>query len=178
MRKLSFAAAVALAVTIAAPARAADLPLKTETPFAARFTWTGCYLGGHLGGGFSRKDITDPVQLVQDSLLGPGSTTGITTVSPAPSGVVIGGQTMVDAKAGVFMPPQRRNLVSDASGVGERVRLRGHVLASGTAVLASLSVLSAFRALRSCFFRDLAAATSSIVRTTAGASTPNRPPQQ
>jgi outer membrane immunogenic protein len=96
MRKLSFAAAAALAVTIAAPARAADLPLKTETPFAARFTWTGCYLGGHLGGGFSRKDISDPVQLVQDSFLGPGSTTGITTVSPAPSGVVIGGQIGCD----------------------------------------------------------------------------------
>src|SRR3984893_17824895 len=92
MRKLSFAAPAALAVTIAAPARAADLPLKTETPFAARFTWTGCYLGGHLGGGFSRKDITDPVQLVQGSFLGPGSTAGITPVSPAPSGVVIGGE--------------------------------------------------------------------------------------
>jgi outer membrane immunogenic protein len=96
MRKLSFAAAAALAVTIAAPARAADLPLKTETPFAARFTWTGCYLGGHLGGGFSRKDITDPVQLVQDSFLGAGSTNGITTVSPGPSGVVIGGQIGCD----------------------------------------------------------------------------------
>src|ERR1700682_6023807 len=96
MRKLSFATPAALAVTLAAPAHAADLPLKTETPFAARFSWTGCYLGGHLGGGFSHKDITDPVQLVQDSFLGPGTTTGITTVSPSPSGVVIGGQIGCD----------------------------------------------------------------------------------
>ena len=96
MRKLSFAAAAALAMTIAAPARAADLPLKTETPFAARFTWTGCYLGGHLGGGFSRKDITDPVQLVQDSFAAAPVTTGITTVSPSPTGAVIGGQIGCD----------------------------------------------------------------------------------
>ncbi len=66
---MSFASVAALVLTIAAPARAADLPLKTETPFAARFNWTGCYLGGHLGGGFAKKDITDPVQLVQDSFL-------------------------------------------------------------------------------------------------------------
>src|SRR6202022_1203513 len=96
MRTLSFVTAAALAVTIAAPARAADLPLKTETPFAARFTWTGCYLGGHLGGGFAHKDITDPVQLVQDSFLGVGSTVGVTTVSPSPNGVVIGGQIGCD----------------------------------------------------------------------------------
>jgi outer membrane immunogenic protein len=96
MRKLSFATAAALAMTIAAPARAADLPLKTEAPFAERFNWTGCYLGGHLGGGFARKDLTDPVQLVQDSFLGAGSTDGITTVSPAPRGVVIGGQIGCD----------------------------------------------------------------------------------
>lgn len=41
MRILSLAAAAALAVTIAAPACAADLPLKSEAPFAARFNWTG-----------------------------------------------------------------------------------------------------------------------------------------
>ena len=89
MKKLLFARVAALAVTIAGPAFAADMPLKSETPFAARFNWTSCYLGGHLGGGFAHKDITDPVQLVQDSFLGAGSTNGITTVSPGPSGVVI-----------------------------------------------------------------------------------------
>ena len=46
MRKLLFAQAAALAMTLAGPALAADMPLKSETPFVARFTWTGCYLGG------------------------------------------------------------------------------------------------------------------------------------
>ena len=96
MRKLSFATAAALAVTIAGSACAADLPLKAGPPIAARFSWTGCYLGGHLGGGFSHKDITDPVQLVQDSFAGAPITTGVTTVSPSPTGAVIGGQIGCD----------------------------------------------------------------------------------
>jgi opacity protein-like surface antigen len=96
MRKLLFAQVAALAVTMAGPAMAADMPLAAAAPFAERFSWTGCYLGGHLGGGFGRKDMTDPVQLVQDSFLGAGSTAGITTVSPTPSGLVIGGQIGCD----------------------------------------------------------------------------------
>jgi outer membrane immunogenic protein len=113
MKKLFFATAAALAVTIVSPALAADMPLKAETPFAARFSWTGCYLGGHLGGGFAHKDISDPVQLVQDSFLGPGATAGITTVSPAPSGVVIGGQIGCDYQ---FAPSWVVGIEGAASG--------------------------------------------------------------
>jgi outer membrane immunogenic protein len=96
MRKLLLANAVALAMTVAGPALAADMPLKAETPFAARFSWTGCYLGGHLGGGFAHKDITDPALLVQDSFLGAGSTVGTTTANLSPTGVVVGGQIGCD----------------------------------------------------------------------------------
>ena len=96
MRSHLFAAASALAVIITGPAVAADMPLPEAAPFAARFNWTSCYLGGHLGGGFGRKDLTDPVQLVQDSFLGLGTTAGITTVSPSPGGAVIGGQIGCD----------------------------------------------------------------------------------
>jgi outer membrane immunogenic protein len=95
MRKHFFACAAAAAVTMAGPAAAADLPLREAAPFAARFNWTSCYLGGHLGGGFAHKAITDPVLLAQDPFF-PGLTTGITTVSPSPSGVVIGGQIGCD----------------------------------------------------------------------------------
>jgi outer membrane immunogenic protein len=115
MRKPSFSTVAALAMSIAAPVRAADLPLRTETPFAARFSWTGCYLGGHLGGGFAHKDIIDPIQLVQDQLpfAGPGATTGITTVSPSPSGVVIGGQIGCDYQ---FAPSWVVGIEGAASG--------------------------------------------------------------
>jgi outer membrane immunogenic protein len=97
MRKLLFAHAAALAVTLAGPAFAADLPMKSEVPYVApRFSWTSCYVGAHLGGGRATKDMTDPVQLVQDSFLSAGSTTGITTASTTPTGVVIGGQIGCD----------------------------------------------------------------------------------
>jgi outer membrane immunogenic protein len=112
MRKLSFAYAAALAVTMAGPALAADLPLKEAAPFAARFSWTSCYLGGHLGGGFAHKDLTDPVQLVQDTF-GAGPTPGITTVSPAPSGAVIGGQIGCDYQ---FAPSWVVGIEGAASG--------------------------------------------------------------
>jgi opacity protein-like surface antigen len=95
MRKLLLANLAAVAMTMAGPALAADLPVKAA-PFVERFTWTGCYLGGHIGGGFAHKDITDPVQLVQDSFLGAGSTVGVTTANPSPSGAVIGGQIGCD----------------------------------------------------------------------------------
>jgi outer membrane immunogenic protein len=96
MRKLLLGNLAALALITAAPALAADLPIKAPAPFAERFSWTGCYVGGHVGGGFAKKDIIDPVQLVQDSFLGAGSTVGVTTVNPSPSGVVIGGQIGCD----------------------------------------------------------------------------------
>ena len=96
MRKLLIANLAAAAMTMAGPALAADIPVKAPAPFVERFSWTGCYLGGHVGGAFAHKDITDPVQLVQDSFLFPGATTGVTTVNPSPSGAVIGGQIGCD----------------------------------------------------------------------------------
>ena len=97
MRKLFFAHAAVLAVTLTAPAIAADVAMKSEVPYAApRFSWTSCYVGGSLGGGIARKDMTDPVQLVQDSFIFPGATTGVTTASTSPTGAVIGGQIGCD----------------------------------------------------------------------------------
>jgi outer membrane immunogenic protein len=95
MRKNPFAQAAALLVTLTGSAVAADLPLKAE-PVAPRFSWTGCYLGGHIGGGRGSKDMTDPVQLVQDTLSGAPVTTGITTVTTTPTGAVIGGEIGCD----------------------------------------------------------------------------------
>lgn len=96
MRKLLIANLATTAMTFAGTALAADFPVKAAAPFAERFSWTGCYLGGHVGGAFAHKDITDPVQLVQDSFLFPGATTGITTVNTSPSDAVIGGQIGCD----------------------------------------------------------------------------------
>jgi opacity protein-like surface antigen len=43
---------------------AADLPykapVKAEPAAAAAFNWSGCYVGGHIGGGWGTRDIGDP----------------------------------------------------------------------------------------------------------------------
>lgn len=86
------AAALSLACC---PAFAADLgvPLPVAAPV---FGWTSCYAGGHAGGGMAQNDMTDPVQLVQDSFLGLGTTTGVTTASFNSTGFVGGGQIGCD----------------------------------------------------------------------------------
>src|SRR6202035_5236725 len=81
-------------LSIAGPALAAGMPVNvTRAPIPPPiFSWTGCHLGGHVGRGGGSERVTDPVQLVQDQLSGAPVTTGVTTVSVSPTGVVVGGQ--------------------------------------------------------------------------------------
>lgn len=96
MRRLLLIQMALLAATAAAPSFAADFPIKSDMPVEPRFSWTGCYLGAHAGGGWGSKAMTDPVQLVQDSLNGAPVTTGVTTVTTMPTGAVIGGEIGCD----------------------------------------------------------------------------------
>ena len=53
------------ALVFAGPALAADLPVRMPTkappPVAAvPYTWTGCYVGGHVGAGWDRTTFADP----------------------------------------------------------------------------------------------------------------------
>ncbi len=97
MTTFRFVHVAVFATVLSAPAMAADLPMKSDAPYVQpRFSWTGCYVGGHAGGGRGSKDMTDPVQLVQDSISGPGTTTGVTTVTTTPTGAVIGGEIGCD----------------------------------------------------------------------------------
>lgn len=91
----SVIAGATLALAAASPALAADLPLKAIEPVRT-FSWTSCYAGGHVGGAEARKDVTDPVQLVQDSFLGLGTTVGVTTLNAQPTGLIVGGQAGCD----------------------------------------------------------------------------------
>ena len=66
MKKLLLAA-IALSALLAAPAMAADLarpapppPVPYKAPPPVYFySWTGCYIGGHVGGLWARKQWTD-----------------------------------------------------------------------------------------------------------------------
>ena len=121
MKKLLFATAAALTVGIAGAAGAADLPLKSEVPVVPRFSWTSCYLGGHIGGGRGSKAMTDPVQLVQDTLSGTPVTTGITTATTDPTGAVIGGEIGCDYEFG-------NNVVIGIEGTASGTTMRGSAL--------------------------------------------------
>ena len=58
MKKL-FLAGVALTALVAAPAMAADIArpvYKAPPPVVAVYSWTGCYVGAHVGGLWARKD--------------------------------------------------------------------------------------------------------------------------
>jgi outer membrane immunogenic protein len=55
MKKFVYAT---LAVALAGPAFAADMPLKAPPPPAPVFSWTGCYLGVHAGAGFKSIQST------------------------------------------------------------------------------------------------------------------------
>jgi outer membrane immunogenic protein len=91
MNPLPLARAAAFMLIMGGPALAADMSPQ-PMPFAQRFNWTSCYLGGHVGGGLARTAMTDPVQVVQDNIPGATATTGITTTSANPNGVVVGAQ--------------------------------------------------------------------------------------
>ncbi len=121
MKRLQFATAAALAMTVAGAASAADLPVKSQLPVVPVFSWTGCYLGMHAGGGRGTKDMTDPVQLVQDTLSGTPVTAGITTVRTTPTGAVIGGEIGCDYQfAG--------NVVVGIEGTASGTTMRGSAL--------------------------------------------------
>jgi len=57
MRKFLFSTA-ALAALVSAPAMAADLPARPvlKAPPVAVYNWTGCYVGGNVGGMWARKE--------------------------------------------------------------------------------------------------------------------------
>jgi outer membrane immunogenic protein len=115
MKKLLLVGATTYWLAISGPSFAADMPIEvTKAPVPPTvFSWTGCYLGGHVGGGWASKQVTDPVQLVQDSLSGAPVTTGVTSVSVSPTGLVVGGQFGCDYQ---FAPTWVSGIEFAASG--------------------------------------------------------------
>src|SRR5262245_12894961 len=59
-----FLSGLILSVVVAAPAAAADLPVRAAPVYTPPpgpvgvFTWTGCFIGGNAGGHFGRDNIT------------------------------------------------------------------------------------------------------------------------
>ncbi len=66
MKKLPLGSVALAALVICGPAWAADMPRKAPAkapaaePAAPAVSWTGCYIGGNLGGGWALKDWANP----------------------------------------------------------------------------------------------------------------------
>jgi outer membrane immunogenic protein len=94
MKKLLLAIAT-LVSSAGGSAFAADWPVPLAPPvgavFIPPFTWSSCYIGLNIGGGWGQKDITDPADLVQHLLLGLPAAP-VTPVALGPNGYLVGAQ--------------------------------------------------------------------------------------
>src|SRR5438046_3106700 len=61
MNRLALVVAAALAgATLSMGALAADIPVKEPPRLVAPFSWTGFYVGAHVGGAWSSIDTSNP----------------------------------------------------------------------------------------------------------------------
>lgn len=113
MKTTVLMATAAVALAAVHPAGAADLApaFPVKAPVVMPFSWTGCYLGGHLGGIWGSENLTDPVLMVQSSLA--GTTVGTTTAHVGSAALVVGGQLGCDYQ---FTPSWVLGLEGAASG--------------------------------------------------------------
>jgi outer membrane immunogenic protein len=82
--------------TMGAPALAADMLVKAPRPKSVQvWSWTGFYLGGHLGGGWAKSDWFE--DFTQSAT---GAPVGTQDASISPAGFIGGGQVGFDYQAG------------------------------------------------------------------------------
>src|SRR5581483_7120973 len=90
--------AVAFAALVASPAIAADLRARPvykapPAPMTPYFTWTGCYIGGNVGGAYAYKSFSDTAGFYTGI---PGQDLG----SHGATGFIGGGQVGCDYQIG------------------------------------------------------------------------------
>jgi outer membrane immunogenic protein len=59
------------AIVVAGPAFAADMPVKARPIAAVPYSWTGCHVGGHIGGAWDHTTYSDPGTVSPGFLGGP-----------------------------------------------------------------------------------------------------------
>jgi outer membrane immunogenic protein len=118
MLKVAIASAALMVFGTIAPAGAADMPVKAPRVAPPPVvTWTGCYIGGNGGYGWSRKEYVDPLDVPPEPL-----------GSHHADGWVGGGQVGCDYQTGAW--------VFGAQGMFDAARLRGeHLIPADTDVL-------------------------------------------
>src|SRR5436190_1643242 len=90
MKKLLLAGTALGGLALAGPALAADIPVKAPPPVVApAFTWTGCYIGGNVGGAAGQKEWDNFTGSFFNGLFG-GRTSAIVVITTTGTEVVEG----------------------------------------------------------------------------------------
>src|SRR6266508_44878 len=95
-------ASVACTALVAAPAMAADMPVKAPPPPVV-FTWTGCYLGANAGYGWSRSDTATTLTSNFSAVAAQPIFNAIMSPTLHPKGGIAGGQIGCNYQAGNFV---------------------------------------------------------------------------
>src|SRR6202162_1275411 len=88
MKAILLAGATVSLMTVSAFGADLEMPI-TALPAPPPFTWTGCYAGGQVGGGWGQKDLNDSAGIVSPI-------TGFTSANQNISGYMLGGQIGCD----------------------------------------------------------------------------------
>jgi outer membrane immunogenic protein len=134
MRTALLASIAAGALAVATSANAADLPLApaVKAPPPPIFSWSGCYVGGHVGWGWSKPSLSNfPTVAATTTIFTPSASFGIKS-----SGSLFGGQLSCDYEFD-------RNFVVGIVGSGSAANLSGFADAPLGALLQSKTDLLA-----------------------------------
>ena len=71
--KNTFLASAALATLLAVPAQAADMPIKAPAPVGLTSSWSGFYIGAHVGYGYAVTALNAPDLALTSRIIGAGS---------------------------------------------------------------------------------------------------------
>jgi len=96
--KLLLGSAAIAGLAIVVPAMAADMAVKAPVPVYAP-SWTGCYVGGNVGGGWGQNTGTRGIINAGNATLNAGVSVPV-TLNTGSSGVVGGGQIGCNYQAG------------------------------------------------------------------------------
>jgi outer membrane immunogenic protein len=98
------------------PGVSADMPVKAPVAYRAPapiVSWTGCFIGANIGGGWAHKDYNDPLAIFPENILG----------AHTADGLIGGGQVGCDYQTGSW--------VFGVQGTADAANLRASHLALG-----------------------------------------------